>query len=310
MSAGTSKLGRLRLLLVAMASFRFCTLDTNFTKSISSWFKVSNIQSLLGEAFLFFLLEEPSEPPRRAGRVCTVLSLLSPGNFCITNSTTRRKNHCNLLPSQPRSCAGRFCWIRKCLPQGTVPGSSMVSSLRQKNTKAQKEDTHTDQKKNHITDRMVSREVAPGALVCPGIWRQDQAGRGPWWHHRGPRPGQDPSGHCDDFRAENKEACGDQLGVGLKGKRWHFQRTIQKEVGSDGMPSPCQCILSEPGALLGGWVHLLFLVFSLLSPDTGEQSRPTDMCPCGVESQRERKILNQRPKTGSHWCVLYGLHCS
>ena len=46
-----------------------------------------------------------------------------------------------------------------------------MSSLRQKNTKAQKEDTHIDQKKNHITDRMVSGEVAPGALVCPGIWR-------------------------------------------------------------------------------------------------------------------------------------------
>ena len=47
----------------------------------------------------------------------------------------------------------------------------MVSSLRQKNTNAQKEDTHIDQKKNHITDRMVSGEVVPGALVCPGIWR-------------------------------------------------------------------------------------------------------------------------------------------
>ena len=33
------------------------------------------------------------------------------------------------------------------------------------------------------------------------------------------------------------------------------------------MSSPCQCILSEPGTLLGVWIHLLFLFFHLLNPD-------------------------------------------
>ena len=71
------------------------------------------------------------------------------------------------------------------------------------------------------------------------------------------------------------------------------------------MPSPCQCILSEPGALLGGWVHLLFLVFPLLNPDTGEQSRPTGMCPCGVESQRERKIKPEAENGEPLMCFVW-----
>ena len=88
-----------------------------------------------------------------------------------------------------------------------------------------------------------------------------------WWCHRGP-PARTCSGHCDDFRAEDKEAWGGRLGVGFKGKWHHFQQAVKKVVGSDRMPSPCQCMLSKPGALLGGRVHLLFLFLHLLNPDT------------------------------------------
>ena len=41
----------LELLLVAMETLRFRTLDTNFTNSISSWVKVLKVKSLLGEIF-------------------------------------------------------------------------------------------------------------------------------------------------------------------------------------------------------------------------------------------------------------------
>ena len=64
--------------------------------------------------------------------------------------------------------------------------------------------------------------------------------------------GQNPRGHCDDFRAEAKEACRGQLVVGLKGRWRHFQLVVAKELGDDRMPPPCQCIPSEPGVLLGG----------------------------------------------------------
>ena len=97
---------------------------------------------------------------------------------------------------------------------------------------------------------------------------EDQSRLGPWWCHRGPHCGQNPCDHCNDFRTEDKEACGSQLGVGLKGKWWHFQWAIKKEVGSDRTPSPCQCILFELDALQGRWVRLLFLFFHLLNPDT------------------------------------------
>ena len=94
--------------------------------------------------------------------------------------------------------------------------------------------------------------------VCPCTWRLRTS---PGW-------AQNPCGHCNDFRTEDKEACGSQLGVGLKGKWWHFQWAIKKEVGSDRTPSPCQCILFELDALQGRWVRLLFLFFHLLNPDT------------------------------------------
>ena len=58
-----------------------------------------------------------------------------------------------------------------------------------------------------------------------------------------------------------------QLEVGLKGKWAHFQRASEKEFGSDKMPSPYQCTLSEPDVLLEGWIRLLFSLFHLLNPD-------------------------------------------
>ena len=68
---------------------------------------------------------------------------------------------------------------------------------------------------------------------------------------------------------EDKEACRGQLVVGLKGRWRHFQQVVAKELGGDRMPPPCQCILSEPGALLGGWVHVSFLFFHLSNIHTG-----------------------------------------
>ena len=44
---------------------------------------------------------------------------------------------------------------------------------------------------------------------------------------------------------------------------------MEKEVGSDKMPSPCQCILSEVDTLLGQWFGLRFSSFHLLNPDPG-----------------------------------------
>jgi len=61
----------------------------------------------------------------------------------------------------------------------------------------------------------------------------------------------------------------DQLEVVLKGKWEHFPLAIEKEVGSDKMPSPYQCTLSEPDVLLEGWIRLLFSLFLLLNPDQG-----------------------------------------
>ena len=60
-----------------------------------------------------------------------------------------------------------------------------------------------------------------------------------------------------------------QLKVGLKGKWGHFQRASEKELGSDKMPSPYQCILSEPDVLLEGRVRHLLSLFHLLNPDPG-----------------------------------------
>ena len=69
------------------------------------------------------------------------------------------------------------------------------------------------------------------------------------------------------------------------------------------MPSPCQCILSEPDALLRGWFSLLFLFFHLLNPDTVLTRADMGMWACAPVEQTakwERNILNQRPQTRSH----------
>ena len=63
------KFWSLKWLLVAMLTFRFRTLDTNSTRSISSWVKVLNAKFLLGEAF--FLPGGRNVQPRRVGGVCT-----------------------------------------------------------------------------------------------------------------------------------------------------------------------------------------------------------------------------------------------
>ena len=63
------KFWSLKWLLVAMLTFRFRTLDTNSTRSISSWVKVLNAKFLLGEAF--FLPGGQNVQPRRVGGVCT-----------------------------------------------------------------------------------------------------------------------------------------------------------------------------------------------------------------------------------------------
>ena len=48
--------------------------------------------------------------------------------------------------------------------------------------------------------------------------------------------GQNPCGHCDDFRAEDK-FWESQLGVGFKGKWWNVQWAIEREMGNDRMRS-------------------------------------------------------------------------
>ena len=68
---------------------------------------------------------------------------------------------------------------------------------------------------------------------------------------------------------EEKDAFRGKLVGGLKGRWQNFQRVVEKELGGDRMPAPCHCILSEPGALLGGGLQLSFLFFHLLNPDTG-----------------------------------------
>ena len=51
-----------RVEVTTVGSFRFRTLDTNFTRSISGRIKVSNIV-FLGKPFVFSFPREPNEPP-------------------------------------------------------------------------------------------------------------------------------------------------------------------------------------------------------------------------------------------------------
>ena len=98
-SAGLSALRVLRLPLGDVPSFRFRTLDTNFTRSISSRVNVWNISSSSQEVFSFFLPREPSEWVWRAAGVCTLLSPLSPANFTLTYMRTMKKSQSNVISS-------------------------------------------------------------------------------------------------------------------------------------------------------------------------------------------------------------------
>lgn len=61
------------------------------------------------------------------------------------------------------------------------------------------------------------------------------------------------------------------------------------EEASDRVPSPCQCILSEPGVLLGEWV--LFFIFPFVESDTVvSRARPRGMCPCVGRAKWEEDI--------------------
>ena len=195
------------------------------------------------------------------------------------------------------------------LPNSKVPSTGYLPrelygfiSQNIKHIGTEKGHTHGPEKEPYYRPHS---ELKGSGSWCAGLplhlETKDQAGLGLWSCHRGPHPGQNPSGHCDDFRAEDKEACRGQLVVGLKGTWRHLQLAIEKESGSDRMPSPCQCMLSEPGALLGGRVHLLFLFFHLLNPDTVVSTADPWACaPVEQRAKWERKILNQRPQTRNH----------
>ena len=96
-SAGTSTLRGLWLPPVDVVSFRFRTLDTNFTRYISSRVKVWNMQSSSEEDFSFFLLRETNERPWQAAGVCILLLPLSPANFTVTYISTMKKSQSNVI---------------------------------------------------------------------------------------------------------------------------------------------------------------------------------------------------------------------
>lgn len=87
----------------------------------------------------------------------TLFFSLSPRNFSTTYITMTKNSQSHLLPSQLWVCSGRFCLIRKCPPQGTFPGLSLVFSLSEENMKAQAQEMHRGRNRNHLSVRMVSR---------------------------------------------------------------------------------------------------------------------------------------------------------
>ena len=144
-----------------------------------------------------------------------------------------RKIQSNVISSQSWACSGRFCQIKKCPLHRTFPWNSSAFSLREVKIKVETWVTPMDKHRNHLRDHMVSREEkAPGALVCPGTWRlRTSLGWALADVTRGPRPSQNPCGHCDDFRTQDKEACRGQLGVGLKEKCSISSRQLKKRWG-------------------------------------------------------------------------------
>ena len=99
--------------------------------------------------------------------------------------------------------------------------------------------------------------MAPGVLVCPGTWKL-RTRKG--WALGNVIKG--PCGHCEKrFAGPTESRAYREMGKFSAGK--------PREVGSDKMPSPYQCILSEPDVLLEGWICLLLSLIHLLNPDAG-----------------------------------------
>ena len=126
-SAGTLTLAGLRLTLVS--SFRFHTLDTHFTRSISSRIKVSNILSFSGKSFFLFLFQRAKWTTLTGRRSLQItLPTLSYQLHChIYQHNEKKPEQCT--SNQSWACSGRFCQIlpnsaRKCPPQRTLPWSS------------------------------------------------------------------------------------------------------------------------------------------------------------------------------------------
>lgn len=108
---------------------------------------------------------------------------LSPRNFSTIYTIMTKKSQSHLLPSQLWECSGRLCLTRKCPPQGTFPGLSLVFSLSEENMKAQVQEMHRGRNRNHLSVRMVSRGWAENSSwwVClPWHQRAWAPSVGPW----------------------------------------------------------------------------------------------------------------------------------
>ena len=137
-SAGTSTLAGLRLLQVG--SFRFHTLDTNFRRSISRRYKVSNIVFFWGSLLSFSFPESQMDHPNGHEK-CEHYSCHSLLQTSLSH-TSAKKSQSNVTSNQSWACSGRFCQIESVLHRGPYPGAPLSQE-----------------------------EMAPGALVCSGPWR-------------------------------------------------------------------------------------------------------------------------------------------
>ena len=119
-SAGTSTLAGLRLLQVG--SFRFHTLDTNFRRSISRRNKVSNTVFFWGSLLPFSFPESQMDHPNRHEK-CEHYSRHSLLQTSLSR-TSAKKSQSNMTSNQSWACSDRFCQIRTCPLQRTLPWSS------------------------------------------------------------------------------------------------------------------------------------------------------------------------------------------
>ena len=180
-SAGTSTLRGSRLPLVDVASFRFCTLDTNFTRSISSNVKVWNMYTSSEEVFIFFLPRESKEQPWQAAGVYILLSPLSPANFTVMYINTMKKSQSNMISSQSWACSCRFCWIKKCpLWEKARVGYSERIALKQV--------YYQGWNRSPAQVGCMRQALGPGALVKPrgSGWRGRWEGGSGWGTHVNP----------------------------------------------------------------------------------------------------------------------------